>query len=128
VKVRRKKADGGENLRSRSLGAVWGMMGAGVSLFAFSAAAAHHANSPEYVAAILFFIGLAHGTSAAILRWGVQAGVAGLWWASGVAILFVPSASLAIFLTASFFGMIVFGLYAMSLERRKIARLEGAHR
>jgi hypothetical protein len=72
-----------------------------------------------YVAAILFFIGLAHATSAVILRWGVQGAVAALWWGSGIAVLFVSSASadLAIFLAASFFGMILFGVYAMTLER-----------
>jgi hypothetical protein len=107
--------------RSRSIGAVWQMMGTGVSLFAFSGAAAHHANSAVYISAILFFVGLAHGTSALILRWGVQGAVAALWWVSGVAILFVHSSAvaLAIFLGAAFFGQIVFGLYAMTLERRR---------
>ena len=106
--------------KSRSIAAVWQMMGTGVSLFAFSAAAAHHANSAVYVAAILFFVGLAHGTSALILRWMVQGLVAAIWWGSGIAILFVSSeaAMLGIFLTATFFGMILFGLYAMMLERR----------
>ena len=35
--------------------------------------------------------------------------------------------TLAIFLTASFFGMILFGLYAMMLERRRAATLELHH-
>lgn len=108
------------NSRSRSIAAVWQMMGAGVALFCFSGAISHHANSAVYISAILFFVGLAHGTSAVILRWGVQGAVAAMWWGSGIAILFVssPSVMLAIFLTASFFGMIVFGLYAMMLERK----------
>jgi hypothetical protein len=120
VNVRRRRSGLIESPQSRAIGAVWKMMGAGVTLFAFSAAIAHRANSPIYIAAILFFVGLAHGTSAVILRWGVQGAVAAIWWGSGIAILFVRSQSvmLAIFLTASFFGMILFGLYAMMLERR----------
>jgi hypothetical protein len=120
VNVRRKRMGEIESPKSRALGAVWKMMGAGVTLFAFSAVAAHRADSAVYISAILFFVGLAHATSAVILRWGVQGAVAAIWWGSGIATLFVqsPWVTLAIFLTASFFGMILFGLYAMMLERR----------
>jgi hypothetical protein len=120
VNVRRKRSGEIESPQSRAIGAVWKMMGAGVTLFAFSAGIAHRANSAVYFTAILFFVGLAHATSAVILRWGVQGAVAAIWWGSGIAILFVSSQSvmLAIFLSASFFGMILFGLYAMLLERR----------
>jgi hypothetical protein len=119
--LRRRRATGGtQNVRSRSIEAVWRMMGTGISLFAFTGVVAHHAGGIAYSAAILFFIGLAHAISAMILRWRVQGVVAAIWWAGGMATFFVSTwkESLAIFLTASFFGMILFGLYAMMLERR----------
>jgi hypothetical protein len=118
--VRRGRSGEVLNARSRSILAVWQMVGAAVTLFCFSGAIAHHADGVVYVAAILFFIGLAHATSAVILRWPVQGAVAAMWWGCGIATMFVSSQSamLAIFLTASFFGMILFGLYAMMLERR----------
>jgi hypothetical protein len=125
VNARRKRTGAIESPKSRAIGAVWKMMGAGVTLFAFSAVAAHQADSAVYIAAILFFVGLAHATSAVILRWGVQGTVAAMWWGCGIATLFVSSQSavLGIFLTASFFGMIGFGLYAMMLERRPPAKM-----
>jgi hypothetical protein len=124
VGARRKRTHGGsENVRSRSIEAVWRMMGSAICLYVVGAIFSHHAGDPAYVAAILFFIGLAHGTSALILRWGVQGVVAAIWWTGGIATFFFTSEreSYGIFLGASFFGMILFGLYAMMLERRRAA-------
>ena len=124
VRVREKRAGGGGsgNIRSRSIESVWQGMGTAIILYVAAAIASHHAGSPAYVAAILFFIGLAHAISARILRWGVQAAVAAIWWVGGIAVFFVTSdQSIVIFLVASFFGMILFGLYAMMLERRRAA-------
>ncbi|HXB62463.1 MAG TPA: hypothetical protein VNU94_06395 [Acidobacteriaceae bacterium] len=124
VRVRQRRTAGGTvNMQSRSIMAVWRMMGTAVSLFAFTGILTHHAGGTMYMAAILFFIGLAHATSAMILRWRVQGAVAAIWWVGGMAIFFANrwQESLAIFLTASFFGMILFGLYAMMLERRREA-------
>jgi hypothetical protein len=130
VKARQKRAyGGGESARSRSIEAVWMAMGSAITLYVIAAIVSHHAGSSAYVAAILFFIGLAHATSAMILRWGVQGVVAAIWWAGGIATFFVTSAreSYGIFLVASFFGMILFGVYAMWLERRRAAALEQHH-
>jgi hypothetical protein len=108
--------------RSRTLGAVWSMMGMAVALFAVFGGVTHKAwHAPEvYMAAILFFIGLAHAISAVVLRWVAQGMAAAVWWGGGIAMLFVSSQAmiLEIFLGATFFGQIVFGLYAMVLERR----------
>ena len=129
VKARQKRASGrGEDRYSRSIEAVWKAMGSAIGLYVIAAIASHHAGSPAYVAAILFFIGLAHAISAMILRWGVQGVVAAIWWAGGIAVFFVSAGqSIAIFLVATFFGMILFGLYAMWLERRRAAALELHH-
>ncbi|HEV2619704.1 MAG TPA: hypothetical protein VGU23_07165, partial [Acidobacteriaceae bacterium] len=122
---RRQSAQGVQGPRSHTIGAVWTMSGTALSLFGFSGGISHQAQHDFalYLAAMLFFVGLAHAISAAILRWGVQGAVAAIWWGGGIAILFVrsPVVMLEIFLTATFFGQIVFGLYVMLLERRRSA-------
>ncbi len=99
------------------------MMGLALSLFAVFGGITHHGEHAIalYLAAILFFVGLAHAISAVILRWAMQGMVAAVWWGGGIAILFAAVAGddAEIFLTAMFFGQIVFGLYAMLLERRR---------
>ena len=122
--LRQKRQHGGrETLRSRSIGAVWMAMGIVLTLFLVTANVSHHFDGPGCFAAILFFIGLAHGTSAMILRWGMQGLVAVIWCAGGVASFFFtrPSEWLVIFLVATFFGQILFGLYAMMLDRQRVA-------
>jgi hypothetical protein len=55
-----------------------------------------------------------------VLRWGVQGLVAALWWAGGIATFFAHSgkAIFVIFPLEMFFGMVLFGLYGMMLDRR----------
>jgi hypothetical protein len=90
-------------------------MGAGIG-----AGIANHFWLPSYVAPILIFIGMANAISAIILRWKVQGAVAAIWWVGGFATFFADQKqSIAIFLTATFFGMILFGLYAMAQERQR---------
>jgi len=130
VKGRRQRASGAsESQRSRSIGAVWQVFSFAITLYIIGAIASHQANQPAYFATILFFVGMAHGTSARILRWGAQGLAAAIWWACGIAMFFCTTQNeiVAVFLTASFFGMIVFGLYAMWLERRRAAGMVQAH-
>jgi hypothetical protein len=122
VKSRQKRIKGrSESVRARSIEATWKVMGIAVSLYVAAAIVSHHGGSPAYFSAILFFIGLAHGISATILRWGAQRAVTAVWWVGGIATFFftTPVELISIFLGASFFGMILFGLYAMMLERRR---------
>lgn len=121
VKTRQKRAGGVESLRSRGIEAVWTVMGIAVTMFVIAAIVAHQSNGTVYVAAILFMVGMAHGTSAWMLRWGMQGLAAAVWWGCGIATLFCTSWKqiVGVFLVASFFGMVVFGLYAMMLERRR---------
>jgi hypothetical protein len=109
------------NERSRSIGAVWQAMCIAIILYVIAAGVSGHGDQPAYYAAVLFFVGLAHGISARILRWRAQGLIAFIWWGCGAALFFFNSRDevLAIFLVAAFFGMIVFGLYAMMLERRR---------
>ena len=124
VRTRRMRAIGAsETQRSRSIEAVWQAMCVAIILYVTAAGASGHGNQSAYYAAVFFFVGLAHGISARILRWGVQGLVAFIWWGCGAALFFFNTRNevLAIFLAAAFFGMILFGLYAMMLERRRAA-------
>jgi hypothetical protein len=119
---------GHESPSSRSIGAVWGAIGLAFFLYMGAAALSHHIQSVAVNATVMFFLGLAHAISALILRWRVQGAVAAIWWAGGMAIFFAPyPASLIIFLAASFFGMVLFGLYTMMLERRRASSLVQHH-
>jgi hypothetical protein len=129
VRGRKRTAGSGENQRSRSIEAVWQAMCVAIILYVIAAGASGHGDQSAYYAAVLFFVGLAHGISARILRWGAQGLVAFLWWGCGIAMFFFRTWNevLSIFLVAAFFGMILFGLYAMWLERRRAAALVQHH-
>lgn len=87
VKGRRMRADGTVgNQRSRSIEAVWQAMTVAIVLYVIAAGVSGHGNQPAYYAAVFFFVGLAHGISARILRWGVQGLVAFIWWGCGSAL------------------------------------------
>jgi hypothetical protein len=117
-----------EGPRSRSISAVWGAMGCAIFLYIGAAAFSHHLQIPAVNATVMFFLGLAHATSALILRWPAQAAAAAVWWIGGIAIFIAPvDASIYIFLAATFFGMVLFGLYAMLLEHRRAATLVQHH-
>jgi hypothetical protein len=120
VRSRQSRAGGkSENLRTHSLDAVWQVIGGGIILYLIAVIVSGHGKEPGYLAAVLFFNGLANGVSARILRWWPQAVSAAIWWGCGTAMLFFTTRTeeLALFVTATFCGMIVFGLYAMWLER-----------
>ena len=123
VKSWQKRAGASENLRSRSVEAVWEGMGIAAVLFTVGGVLSGHGGQPIFIAAILFMVGMAHGISALILRWGMQGVAAAVWGGCGVAACFATTSNemVALFLTASFFGMVLFGLYAMVLERRHSA-------
>jgi hypothetical protein len=118
----------GKSVQTRSIGAVWSMMGLTVLLYVFPAIIQHRAGQVSYIAAILMFLGMAHAISALILRWPVQGVVAALWWAGGIGTYFLQgNYFLAIFVAEMFFGMILFGLYAMWLDRREQGGRIAAH-
>jgi hypothetical protein len=95
------------------------MMGLTAMLYFAGAMIEQKAWQISFVAAMLMFVGMAHGISAMILRWKAQGLVACVWWIGGVAMFFLPDRYwLNIFVGEMCFGMIGFGLYAMWLERR----------
>jgi len=117
----------GKNARGRSIQAVWGMMGATATLYFAAAMAQHKTWQISFFAAMMMFVGMAHGTSAMILRWRMQGLAAAVYWAGGVAIFIFNSrrATTAIWLFEMGIVMIVFGLYAMRVEPNR-SRMKGA--
>ena len=114
------------NIRGRSISAVWAMMGVTAMLYFAGAMIAHKQWPVAFTAAMLMFVGMAHGTSAMILRWKAQGLVACVWWIGGVAMFFLSDRYwLQIFVGEMCFGMIGFGLYAMWLERRMSSEVQG---
>jgi hypothetical protein len=110
------------NMRGRSISAVWAMMGLTAMLYFAGAMISHKTWQISFIAAMLMFVGMAHGTSALILRWRAQGLVACVWWIGGIALFYLSDRYwLQIFVGEMCFGMIGFGLYAMWLERRNAA-------
>jgi hypothetical protein len=110
------------NMRVRSISAVWSMMGLTAMLYFAGAMIEQKTWQISFVAAMLMFVGMAHGISAMILRWKAQGLVACVWWIGGVAMFSLSYRySLQIFGGEMCFGMIGFGLYAMWLESRNSA-------
>lgn len=110
------------NTHSRACSAIWSMMGVSLSLYCFTGIFTHQAGGPTYIAAIFMTVGFAHAANAIILRWAVQGAVAALWWAGGLACFFLSGGwFVGIFCIEMFFGMVVFGLYTIWLERRRAA-------
>ena len=117
----------GKSMQSRSMAAVWTMMGVTVLLYVTAGILQHKAWQIAYIAAILMFIGMAHAISAMILRWWAQGAVAAVWWSGGIAAFFLPRKDfITLFVAEMCFGMILFGLYAMWLERQA-NKDEGQH-
>ena len=106
--------------RSRNVEAVWVIMGIALAIDFSSANARHLAWQLTFTAGTLIVVGMAHAISASILRWRVQGIVACIWWAGAVAVLFAHSRweMNLVLLVEMGLGMIVFGLYAMTMERR----------
>ena len=115
---RRQKYRCRTSTKGRTMAAIWSMMGVTLALYCFTGMLTHH-GGVAYLAAILMIIGFAHATSAVVLRWAPQGAVAAMWWAGGLATVFVSGYWLpAIMAIEMLFGMVFFGFYMMYLDSR----------
>jgi hypothetical protein len=107
-----------KNAECNRVMSVWGMAGLAMGIYVAGGILTHFDWQFSYMAAILMMIGIAHGISAAILRWWMQGLVAAVYWAGGVAIFAFNSwrATNMIWLIEMGVVMIVFGLYAIQVE------------
>jgi len=118
--MRRRESGAVVSVECRSLEATWGMMGITLGIYVAAGMVRHMTWQLSYCAALLMMLGMAHAISAKILRWPVQGAVAVVWWISGVAMFYTQTFAQVntIMFVEMVLGMIGFGLYAMSLERR----------
>jgi hypothetical protein len=111
---------------SRAIGSIWIAMGISMFVVLFSMGFSHRFEEHVFVAIIGAMLGMANATSSMILKWKMQFAAAVVWWASAVVACFGTEKQTSIgFLVAIFFGLIVFGVYAMICESRR-QRLQGA--
>ncbi len=105
--------------KSRHIQAAWSAVGFGIFVFAFSQAWSGHATAQTLMGGIETLLGVANIASGLMLRWKVQIGVGGLWWAAAAASAFATANGVAyLFLGATLVGMIGFGVYLMIRESR----------
>ncbi len=117
----RKRRGQPDTVKSRALGAIWISTSATIFILAFGCAASPYGWSHPHpmMAGIELLTGLANMASSLTLRWKVQAAVAILWWACGVASFYVSSGMLLPVLSVGIvFGNLGFGIYLMVLESR----------
>jgi hypothetical protein len=116
---RMKKGQPGNTL-GRDLGATWMAMGISLFVVLMSLGLSGRYDTHVFVAIIGGMLGVANMASAIILKWKMQFACAVVWLGSAVAACFVTENQAGIvFLAATFFCQIVFGIYAMILESRR---------
>jgi hypothetical protein len=114
----RSAATPGNSLR-RALQGIWTALGIAIFLYCVCLGASRHFDLNAMIAAVEIFIGAANFASALTLQWKTQGMVGVLWWAAGIATLFVAqSLVLPILAGITLVGMIGFGLYLMVRQSR----------
>lgn len=110
-----------ESTLGRAIWSAWAAMG--ISMFVllgclgFSGRAEVHI----FVAIVAAMLGTANATSSLILRWKLQFACAVVWWATVAAACFgSDTVMMSVFVGAIFICQIVFGVYGMIAESRKL--------
>jgi hypothetical protein len=117
-----------ETTLGRAIGAAWMAVGVSLMVVLVSLAASGRYDEHVFVAIVGAMLATAHATSAMILKWKAQFGCALVWIAACVAACFGSEMATSIgFLVATFFGQIVFGIYAIIRESRRRRQHEAAH-
>lgn len=107
----------------RALGAVW--IAIGIAMFTLLGALGITGRLEWnfFVAIVATMLGIANAASGMILRWRLQSACAAAWWVTAVAACFASAAhATAVFLAATFFCQIAFGVYGMIAESRDMSR------
>jgi len=116
-----------ETTTGRAMMAIWLGMGISVFIVMLSLGFSGRADLHIAVAIIGAMLGSANATSSFILKWKLQFACALVWWTTAAISCFLSETQAGIvFLAAIFFCQIVFGIYCMIAESRKLkARGEG---
>ena len=117
-----------ETTLGRAVGAVWMAMGISLFILLMSLVWTGRYDIHIFVGIIGTMLGTANAASSMILKWKMQFACAVVWLTSAVAACFGSEAQAGIvFLVATFFCQIVFGIYAMVCESRRRRRMEAIH-
>jgi hypothetical protein len=109
-----------------AIGAIWTAVGISMFLLFFSLGVSGRVDQHIMMAGVGAMLGTANAASGMILKWKMQLACAIVWWAITVYACFGKGNTLTIaYLAAIFFCQIVFGIYAMICESRRL-RLQGA--
>jgi len=126
VVISRMKKGQPANTLGRAIGAAWAAMGISLFVVLMGLGLSGRYDLHVFVAIIGGMLGVANMTSAMILKWKMQFACAVVWLGSAVVACFVTEIQAGIvFLAATFFCQIVFGVYAMIRESRR-CRQSGA--
>lgn len=123
VVISRMKKGQPANTLGRAIGAAWAAMGISLFVVLMGLGLSGRYDLHVFVAIIGGMLGVANMTSAVILKWKMQFACAVVWLGSAVVACFVTENQAGIvFLVATFFCQIVFGIYAIICEsqRRKL--------
>jgi hypothetical protein len=128
IVVSRKAGKEPDTTMGRAVGAVWVALGCSMFLLFLALGISGRLADPRvFVAVASAMLGMANGISGMILRWKMQFACAVVWWAAAVGSCFgTENQAAIIFLTAIFLCQIVFGIYGMVAESRKM-RNRAAH-
>jgi hypothetical protein len=120
VVISRMKKGQPANTLGRAIGAAWAAMGISLFVVLMGLGLSGRYDLHVFVAIIGGMLGVANMTSAMILKWKMQFACAVVWLGSAVVACFVTENQAGIvFLAATFFCQIVFGVYAMIRESRR---------
>lgn len=109
---------------SRAVGALWLAAGISLALVLFGLAYSGHYEPHAFLAVVGGILGLTNFASSVILRWRSQLFCAFVWWIEALAACFLSEQNAGwVFLTATFLGQIVFGIYVMIAERHRGAEV-----
>ncbi len=109
----------------RAIGSIWLAMGVCCFVLMFSLAFSDRLDNHVSLAIVGSMLAVANGASSIILRWKMQLACAAVWLgAAEVGCFGSANQGMAVFLAATFFCQIVFGIYAMVTESRQ--RAQGA--
>ncbi len=104
----------------RAIGSIWMTMGIALFVLMFSLGYSGRIDNHVSLAIAGSMLAVANGASGLILRWKMQLACALVWLAAAeVACFGTEMQGLVAFLAATFFGLIVFGIYAMIRESRR---------
>jgi hypothetical protein len=100
---------------------IWSAMGISMILLFPALGLSGRIDHHSFIAIVAAMLGMANGACGLILKWRAELACALVWWATSVAVCFGSEQQvITLFLIAIFLAQIVFGIYAMRLDARRM--------